>query len=621
MDKRKRGQVSIFVIIAILIVAVIVGYFVLKSRLSTSEIPAAFQPAEQYFLSCIEDYGTIGKDTLGDQGGYIYLPEFEPGSDYRPFSSQLNFYGTPVPYWYYVSGNNIISEQKPSKAFMEQELVQYIEENLADCGFGEFIMQGYEIDVGENPQVDVSIEDSSIFVSVRQPVSMSYGGESVAINQHDVEIDSSLGKFYDLATEIYNEEKQNMFLENYAVDVLRLYAPVDGVELSCSPKVWIQNEIEQELKAALEGNMGAIKLRGDYYSLSKDENKYFVQDIPTDESVNFLYSSEWPTRLEVWDSSNGVLLAEPVGLQEGLGMLGFCYVPYHFVYDLDYPVLIQIYNELEIFQFPIGIIIDKNKPREALPVDTTLGDAEAEICSKKIREVMVYTYNMDLEPVEADVSFSCLGDSCDIGSTKRYGDEALLTADFPACVNGLITARADGYAQKRLTYSTNQGGSATIFLDKLYDVEVDFQINGEESLDYAVIIFDSEDNSQVAAWPDQKTVRLSEGMYNISVYSYRNSSITVPGIDEQICNDVPKSGLLGIVGITEEKCFDIKTEDQKIDNSISGGGKGEEYFIESQLQLGKVMINVNSIPVPDSIEEMQDAYSLIEVKPVYVDFV
>jgi rod shape-determining protein MreC len=31
---------------------------------------------------------------------------YEASSEYMPFSSQLDFLGNPVPYWYYISGNN-----------------------------------------------------------------------------------------------------------------------------------------------------------------------------------------------------------------------------------------------------------------------------------------------------------------------------------------------------------------------------------------------------------------------------------------------------------------------------------------------------------------------------------
>ena len=47
-----------------------------------------------------------------------------------PFSSQLNFLGDFIPYWYYVSGNNIQKEQMPSKNDMEEQLEEFIEEKI-----------------------------------------------------------------------------------------------------------------------------------------------------------------------------------------------------------------------------------------------------------------------------------------------------------------------------------------------------------------------------------------------------------------------------------------------------------------------------------------------------------
>ena len=35
--------------------------------------------------------------------------------------------------------------------------------------------------------------------------------------------------------------------------------PVDGVEISCSPRVWKVADVEQDLKNALEQNMGSIR--------------------------------------------------------------------------------------------------------------------------------------------------------------------------------------------------------------------------------------------------------------------------------------------------------------------------------------------------------------------------
>ena len=97
-----------------------------------------------------------------------------------------------------------------------------------------------------------------------------------------------------------------------------------------------------------------------------------------------MYSRNWITRLDAKPSEEGILLAEPVGNQEGLGLIGFCYVPYHFVYDLDFPVLVQIFSTStnEIFQFPLQTIIRSNKQREALPT-VNENVIETDICKYK----------------------------------------------------------------------------------------------------------------------------------------------------------------------------------------------------------------------------------------------
>lgn len=137
-----RGQVTIFIIIAIVLVVAAGAYFFLKDRIVQEEFPANMQPIYTKFLSCLEDEVYTGVDVLESQAGYIEVPEFEPGSRYMPFGSQLNFLGNPVPYWYYVSGNNVQKEQVPSVRDMEKQFAGFIEEKARGCGFDEFSEQG-----------------------------------------------------------------------------------------------------------------------------------------------------------------------------------------------------------------------------------------------------------------------------------------------------------------------------------------------------------------------------------------------------------------------------------------------------------------------------------------------
>ena len=612
-----KGQVTIFIIIALIIVAGVVGYFLIKGGFKIGVLPEKFQPIEQYFLSCVEERAEIGARILGQQAGYIEMPNFVPGSEYRPFSNQLNFFGSAVPYWYYVSGNNLIKEQVPTKTSMQSQLDEFILNSLNDCDFSDFESQGYEISL-ELKDVSSQIKDNSIDVTINADLDISSEEQSARQSTHKATISSSLGKFYNEALKIYNYEKQSMFLENYSVDVLRTYAPVDGVELTCAPKVWMKEQVDSELKQALENNIQTIKLEGDYYALTDKNREYFVVDLKTSENINFLYSKQWPTRIEIWDSSNGVLLAQPVGLQAGLGILGFCYVPYHFVYDINYPVLVQIYNNNELFQFPVAIVIDKNKAREALPA--TAVERKIQLCNYKNQDLAVYTYDASLDPVEADISFECLQERCEIGKTKIENDNAILEEKFPQCVNGYIVAEAEGYARKRYLFSTNEGGIADIILDRVYNLTVDLKLNGATTSDMAIVTFNSEENTQTIAWPEQKQIKLSEGYYNVTVYVYRDGAITIPGTTTQKCVEISKPGIAGLFGATIEQCYDLNIPSQTISNVISGGGKVSEYIVESQLNKGRISIDVNGFPIPKTLDEMQNSFELLDASSVYLDF-
>lgn len=616
--KSKRSQITIFVIIAIIIVAAAVLLIVFRKQIIPETIPEEFKPIEANFLSCIEEYTKIGAEMLGEHAGYISMPEFEPGSEYAPTSSQLDFLGSPVPYWYYVSGNNILKEQAPSKREMERQLEQFLEDNLA-CDFSSFREQGFDIRI-EALNADIDINNLDIGIEMRGDLIASFGEDTVTISKHKTSARSKLGKFYELAKKIYNYEKEEMFLEKYGVDVMRLYAPVDGVELTCSPKIWMLDEVYEDLLNGIEANTQTIKLKGNYYELKEDTRKYFVQDISTDEQVSFLYSKSWPTKIEVEPAEEGFLIAEPVGLQEGLGVMGFCYVPYHYVYDISYPVLIQIYDEDELFQFPVVVVIDNNVPRQSLVVDT-YGDVEVKLCEYKNQKVRVETFDNRLEGVEADISFKCFNEECQIGRTKQEGQGTILTAYFPQCVNGFIIAKADGYKTEKHLISTTSENYADILLDKEYEIEIDLKLNGKAVGDMAIINFLSDEaESRSVAWPEQKKIKLTEGQYAIEVYIYGETDMSLESFSQEKCVDVPKPGLLGVFGGKEEKCFTIEMPEQTVTASLAGGGKQQYYVLESELMAGSIDINAEKFPTPKNIEELQDNYNLLEIRGLDIYF-
>jgi len=605
----KRGQVTIFIIIAIIIVALFAGYFIFRDKISVSKVPASMQPIYTTFLSCLEEDVLVGADILMSQGGYIELPVFEPGSAYMPFSSQLNFLGNPIPYWYYVSGNNIEKEQVPSKEDMEKELEDFIEREVLECVFDTYYDQGFEIYLDE-PKAKVEVQDKQIEVDLEMDLNINKGEDSVLVKDHKVVASSRLGKLYDSALKVYEEEQDELFLEEYAIDTLRLYAPVDGVELSCSPEIWNAEEVFDDLHEAIEINTMALKSKGS----SKD---YFVVDLPVDEDVRFIASQNWPHNFEVNPSEGVFMIANPVGNQAGLGVLGFCYVSYHYVYNVKYPVLVQVYEDEEIFQFPMAVIIQGNNPRE--PLEGTAVDYEDTIfCENKNTLIEVNTYDSNLVPIQSEIFYECFGSTCVIGETSSNG---ILEAEFPQCVNGYIVARAEGFEKTKYLYSVIESGDVHIVLDRIYNKNVDLRLDGTSYSGEAIINFVSEDLSKTVIYPDQKTVELSEGDYDVSVYIYEDSSLKLEESTYEECIDVPRSGIGGIMGLTQEKCFEITLPSQIVSSALAGGGKDVYYITEYELQNSATIgIYADSLPEPKSLDQLQENYMLFETKGLDIYF-
>jgi len=611
----KKGQIAIYVIVALVIVAGILVFFFVRGRFMISEVPAEFVPIYEFYESCIEYEAESAADLAGSQGGGIFLDDYVPGSEYAPFSSHLNFLGFPVPYWFYVSGNGLVMEDVPTESEIEREMERFIEERVNDCDFEEFYARGYYVELGE-PEVKVEIEDERLVVDVNAAVVATNGeGVSARRTEHSVDVNSKFGKFFEIAKRIYAEEREGAFLEDYALDVLNIYAPVDGVELDCGAVVWTTSEVVDDLKDGLEANIGAIKLDGDYYKLSEKRREYYVIDEEVDESVNFLYSGNWPTKVEIHGADDEIMIARPVGNQAGASLMGFCYVPYHFVYDISFPVVIQVYDDEEIFQFPVAVIIDDNLPRKAEFGELVLEEEEDEVCDFKTEEIEVSLFDVNLNPVDGEISYVCFDNQCSLGKTVN----GKFVGGAPACYNGYLDVRAEGYVDTRQLFSSNSKSVANIILDREHEVEVDLRVGGEEFDGTAVVLFAGE-RSASAVLPGFDSVTLSEEQYNVTVYVYGDSEITIPASTERQCHDVPRTGLLGLFGAVREECFDVTIPETKIENALIGGGESEIYILESELREGRVTVDVDRLPTPKSLQDLQYNFEAFSDKNVRLTF-
>ncbi len=603
----KRGQVTIFIIIAVVIVLAALAYIFIRANSSSSpQVPASLQPVYNTFLSCLQQDTSTGVSVLESQGGYIYLPPFQPGSGYMPFGSQLNFLGNPVPYWYYVSGNNIPETQVPSLNDMQNQLAQFVDQKISDCRFNDYYSQGFNISLG-SPTATVSISNNNVQVNLNADLSIAGKNASTVISSHQVTVNSELGTLYNSAVNVYNEEQSNMFLEQYGIDTLRSYAPVDGVDITCAPETWNANDVFTTLKQAIEENTNAMTNNG-------NKTYYFNPKLSVSQDVRFLNSQNWPSSYEVSPTTgtSPIMSASPVGNQQGLGIIGFCYVPYHFVYSVKYPVMVQVLsseNANEIFQFPVAVVIENNNPREPLN-GTAVENTESTFCQYKNTQVQVNVENSQGNPVAANVSYECAGSTCDIGQASAAG---ILQDNFPQCYNGYVIASAPGYKDAKYLLSTVSNGSVNVIMDPLYTENIQLELDGVNYNGDAMITFTSGDSAATISYPTQKSVQLSTGQYNVQAYIFKNTSITLGARTTQQCTTVPQSGVLGALGLTHQQCFNVQIPQQVVSNVIAGGGNQSYYFLDSDLRkTNSITINVKSLPVPTTADELQNNYLLAD---------
>jgi hypothetical protein len=612
LKEGKRGQLSILVIVALLIVLGVGGYFALRGQLQTGNENTEFSPIFGYYDQCIQQYAEAGLSIAASQGGRIEENPTILGSDYAPFGNQLSVSGLNVPYWMTVSGNGIIEENVPTQTEVENELSSYIESRLSDCDFDEFRNKGWDVSIVPG-EVETNIASDGVLINVGSSLVARNENGSASRDEFKTTIKSNFGSLFNDARHVYDKEQTDLFIENYSFDVLQLYAPVDGVEIQCSPKIWTAQNVFSDLKSGLSANLESIK-----FTKTKTKD-YFSVASEVENNAQILYDQSWPSRFEVYGNEGNLLVANPIGNQQGLQALGFCYVPYHFTYDMMFPVLVRITSEDEFFQFPVVIVIDKNTPRNGVASALDFGEDEAvpSLCAAATQNLRVSVRSSSGSVKNATVNYGCFDQSCPIGVTNSNG---VIQGLVPACLNGFIDVNAEGYAPAHQLFSSHNSSDADIRLDQQYSVKINVSVDGKNSNALTFVSFEGDHGVRQAVVPESRSVSLAAGFYNLTVYQYGNASIRIPATTSKQCLEVSAGGLRGVFGATREQCFDVPIPETVIDKALTAGGQGEVFLPEELLKTGSLIVNVHALPKPTGIDSLETNYALFETQGVDVQY-
>jgi len=196
----------------------------------------------------------------------------------------------------------------------------------------------------------------------------------------------------------------------------------------------------------------------------------------------------------------------------------------------------------------------------------------------------------------------------------------LLIASFPQCTNGYIIAEAEGYRTAKLIQSTVTPGEAILILDKKYNLELEVNKEGSSlNGEYAIVTFAGEDTYTVV-YPEQKNIELTQGNYEVKVYIYANSTIALAGSETEKCVDIAKSGIGGVFGATEEKCFTLEIPEQVVSFAVSGGGLKSITLQNLSWKKASLKIEAANFGKPAKVEELQENYNKIQNENLDIQF-
>lgn len=495
----KRGQVTTFIILGIVMLLAVIFFFYMRADITKitydEKVPEGFIPLQRFVEQCMGDETTQLVQLAGQQGGYVDVPTQIKAN---PFSRvvlvpQLDIV---TPYWYYRKGGNVEDgDLSPSEDVMERQIKENADRKITEC-IDSFNAFSNLYNIIDNGTVDTTImlTDNSVVVLADFPIKVQDStGQIFEMKRFRKEIPIRLRKAYELAQDLFDAENDQMFLEDVTIDLLAMaskgtdrydgtpYVPMsDMIFGQCRPFMKSLNRVKQNIKDMLPFNLDSIRINETkqeaYIHPDYDyANKHFVwksgidRDKYEDIRVEIDYDPSWMMKLRVIPSENGFLKAETVkiiDLDLGITRLTIpaCFVNYHFVYDLEYPVIVKIFDEHKtnehdayVFQFAMPVIINHNEgdkintPVKLLP-DSVLPGGEHQFCSETSDKIIVSASDeVTYEPInDVDIRFSCIEFTCDMGRTTPQLTTYSLETYFPRCNYGTIIAEKDGYFMKEI---------------------------------------------------------------------------------------------------------------------------------------------------------------------------
>lgn len=515
---KKRGQITVFILLGALLVVGGAIYLYANSQQYTSPTIPKDKDAKvvyTYVTDCVQQIGRHALTAAALNGGHITIPDHiaRNPTSYLAFGDAVK-----IPLWYYDG-----KDRTPSLDEIQSHMDRYINENLPVC-LNEFapLQDRYQITVLNESHVHTTIGPQHVTVHLTLPLRIETIDKTVTLTEYTYDFDVKFGTLHSMATQLMQFENEHAWFENITMEFVSMHPdiPLNGIDVSCSEHRWPLSDITTDLQQALQANLPYVRIKGTdtppfeqrdsvYKKIMKD---YAFEDIvagrypkdaprdmyayahmqldlgfpESDIRIRVEYDPSWGMDLSAFPHDNGVLSSRKVkGAQKYLSYL--CINMHHFTYDIIYPVRVTLIDpdafngEGFTYQFAFPIIINDNTAdRQSFGYHSFEGfNIAPDFCTSRGTEEVTIRVEGDygqfgtVELDDVSLVAHCLTKACPLGSTHAESGRYQLTTTLPeGCANPFIEASKEGY----LTQTAQVGrGVLTMNLPRLRPLELQIE--------------------------------------------------------------------------------------------------------------------------------------------------
>jgi len=561
----KKGQVTVYIIIGLLLLAVLI--ILLKIRSIESPEPEFVvtnsNEVEIFVSNCLSQAAKNAFIEIGLNGGNLY-------ADY----SGAEFLDASIPYWWHMSDEDtcvqecefsveglpyLYEEDGPDS--IEEQAAVYIEKHIGNCldGFSQLKKKSYIIEVSGPLDTEVDIARKNILLKLNYPVSVQQGDNHYFIEEFRSTLELDFEHIYRTAINILAAEIEFKYFEHLTRSLITGYSateksslpPIHDFRFNDNKHIsWSKNEVAGLLDGVLSANMQNIRVSGSS-NIDYNDPSSFLFTLPANISypydVNFHYAD--PFYMDIYPRSGDRIAPSN---QAEIDMLGFMRVAmeeYKFSYDVSYPLVVDIYDSRALagsgysFLYALEVNMRNNLPLASNERIYTLPD-QASQCSVEDRHsgniTIQITDEKTTQPVDADVFYGIK--PCYI-DTARAG---LFNSRLPVCEGCNLIAKMDGYESFAINLNTRLDTPVQLQIELVPLSSMIIEINKSDGLplsDNEKVFLnlekiigpnDAESKSLVVEFTDKtERVLIAPGNYRLTAQIFDSTEFTLPAMTNQ----------------------------------------------------------------------------------------